>query len=120
MLILKLIAPGAAERLLSEVAKRCTTWSCLLHMPDFSILAPAVKNFLRIPFPTTWIPLPSLCHSNGTEVLFTSTHTGGRVAGEQFWGRAVRAPRNSKGFRGVLNSRENSDLPTLHSVGISR
>jgi hypothetical protein len=35
---------------------------------------------------------------DGTEVYFTNTGSTSTVAGEQFWGRAVQASRNSKEF----------------------
>jgi hypothetical protein len=35
------------------------------------------------------------CHTYGTGVSFTALEAGFRVAGEQFWGRAVRATHDS-------------------------
>ena len=68
---------------------------------QFSTLAPP-RTGLRVLTPTTTFgrPVPR----SGTEVYFTKTARGSSLLGEQFWGRAVRASRNSKEFGALLIS----------------
>src|SRR5258708_694270 len=52
---------------------------------------------------TSTIPtLPSSCHPYGTKVGFSRPRSAASIRGEQLWGRAVRASRNSQTSFGTL------------------
>jgi hypothetical protein len=56
-------------------------------------------------------PLAVSCHSDGTEVEFQIFGKASSLAIEQFWGRAVRASRDSKEFGTLLILPKKENLP---------